>query len=141
VSSSRNESTTSSTTSERPPGREDEGQSDDHCTLVVLRYILRVAGELPYEPLRQRITEVAPTLEETMASAEQKLIQKGIEQGRQQGIEQGTQRTLLRQLRARFGPLDEAVEARIAKADADALDRWTERVLVAQRIEDLFDDT
>jgi Putative transposase, YhgA-like len=105
--------------------REDPGRED---VLVVLRYILRVAGEWPYETLRQRIIELAPALEETMASAEQQLIQKG------------TQRTLIRQLRARFGPLDAAVETRIAKADADALDRWTERVLVAQRIDDLFDD-
>jgi flagellar biosynthesis/type III secretory pathway protein FliH len=100
---------------------------------------LRVAGELPHQTLRQRITEVAPALEETMASAEQQLFQKGFEKGIQQGIER-TQRTLLRLLRARFGPLDAAVETRIAKADADALDRWIDRELVAQRIDDIFDN-
>jgi flagellar biosynthesis/type III secretory pathway protein FliH len=64
----------------------------------------------------------------------------GFQQGFDIGFQLGLQQTLLRLLRVRFGPLDAAVETRIAKADADALDRWAERVLVAQRIDDLFDD-
>jgi flagellar biosynthesis/type III secretory pathway protein FliH len=81
-----------------------------------------------------------------MASAQQQLIQKGFEKGIEQGkqdIQQGierTQRTLLRLLHARFGPLDAAFLTRIGKADADALDRWIDRELVAQRIDDIFDD-
>lgn len=49
-------------------------------------------------------------------------------------------RALVRQLRARFGSLDAALEARIGCASPDDLDRWVERVIVADRIEDVFDD-
>lgn len=113
------------------PSRED--------VLVVLRYILRVSGEVTYETLRQHIAAVAPALEEPMASAEQQLIERGIEKGIERGIERGMRQTLARQLRARFGAIDAAAEARIAAASREDLDRWTERVLVASRIDDVFD--
>src|SRR5690349_16273820 len=76
------------------PGQED--------VLVVLRYILRIAGNAPYESLRQRIAQAAPALEEPMASAAQQLIDLGVARG----VEKGVQPTLLRQLHARFGPVD-----------------------------------
>jgi hypothetical protein len=50
------------------------------------------------------------------------------------------QRMLVRQLRARFGILDATVEARLGHASSGELDRWIERVLVAERIDDVFDD-
>jgi hypothetical protein len=102
---------------------------------VVLRYISRVAGKATYEPLRQRVADVAPNFEEAMASAEQHFIEMGIEKG----IEKGIRLTLTRQLRARFGALDASAETRIAEATSDELDLWTERLLVAQRIDDVFD--
>ncbi|MBX3226747.1 MAG: Rpn family recombination-promoting nuclease/putative transposase [Labilithrix sp.] len=110
----------------------DDPQRED--TLVVLRYILRVAGPTPYEHLRQRVTDVAPTFEEVMASAEQYFIEQGIEKG----IEKGTRRTILRLLRTRFGPLEPAIEARVEAASSDDLDRWTERIIVAKTLDDVF---
>lgn len=112
--------------------REDPDRDD---VLTVLRYIWRVAGDVAYETLRDRIADVAPTFEETMASVEQQLIEIGREQGREQGV----QRTLARQLRLRFGDLSAADEARLANATPAELERWTERVLVAQRLDDVFD--
>jgi hypothetical protein len=103
--------------------------------MVVLRYISRVAGETTYQPFRQRVADVAPSFEEAMASAEQHFIEKGIERG----IEEGIKLTWTRILRARFGAIDAAAEARIAQATSNELDLWTERVLVAQRIDDVFD--
>ncbi|MBX3201567.1 MAG: hypothetical protein KF850_41310 [Labilithrix sp.] len=41
---------------------------------------------------------------------------------------------------ARIGPLEAAVEARIAGAHSDDLGRWCERALEARRIDDFFDD-
>jgi hypothetical protein len=108
---------------------EDRGHRDVD---VVVRYILRVAGEAPYEMVRQRIIEVAPAMEEPMASAEQQLVEKG--------IEKGTRATLARQLRARFGPLSPALEQRLERATAAELDRWVERILTATQLDEVFDD-
>jgi hypothetical protein len=47
------------------------------------------------------------------------------------GMETGEARILLRLLTLKFGPLPEAVQARVASADADTLLRWSERVLTA----------
>jgi hypothetical protein len=131
-------------------------EGSDKDVLVVLRYILRVAGKTSYETIRQRVAAAAPTFEESMASAEQQLIERGFEKGIAEGIEkgiaegiekgiekgiaEGLKRSLTALLRARFGDLDAAAEARLAQATTEDLDRWTERVLVAQRVDDIFDD-
>ena len=118
---------------------------------VLARYILRVAGEMPSEQLRERIAKDAPELEETMATIEEQLIQKGVRQGVEQGLRQGVEQgvrqgraealreTLERQLRARFGPVEQAISQRIAAASAVDLDRWLERVITAERPADVFD--
>jgi hypothetical protein len=53
-------------------------------------------------------------------------------------LEKTTRDVLVRQLRTRFGNLDAAAENRIAKATAEELDRWVERVIVAEHIDDVF---
>jgi len=108
--------------------REDPGYGDVD---IVVRYILRVAGDTAYDVVRTRIAQVAPTMEEPMASAAERLIE--------QGIEQGTRATLHRQLRARFGPLSSELEQRLASASAEDLDLATERILTAERAEDVFE--
>jgi predicted transposase YdaD len=95
-----------------------------------------------------------------MASAEQQLIERGFEKGIAEGIEkgiaegiekgiaegiekgiaEGLKRSLTSLLRARFGDLGPPTEVRLALATTEDLDRWTERVLVAQHIEDVFDE-
>jgi hypothetical protein len=69
------------------------GRCDPHHEdrMVLARYILRVAGEIPSAILRQRIADAAPELEETMATVEEQLIQQGIRQGVEQGIRQGVE--------------------------------------------------
>ena len=42
-------------------------------------------------------------------------------------------------LRLRFGDLPTAVQQRIEAADADTLLRWSERVLIAQTLDDALD--
>ena len=120
--------------------REDRGHRD---VALVVRYIWRVAGATPFEIVRQRVIEVAPAMEETMASIEEQLIAKGIakgiEQGFAQGVEQATRATLARLLRARFGSLSADVEEKIAEATIGELDAWVERVVTAGRLEEVFD--
>ncbi len=135
--------------------RADAGGED---TLVALRYILRVAGDLPFETLRERLEAATPELEDVMATIEEQIFQRGFEKGVQQGVEQGIQQgveqgiqqgveqgraealrdTLGRLLRARFGGVDVSIERHLEAASEGDLDRWIERVVTAERPEDIF---
>ena len=68
----------------------------------------------------------------------ERFLDKGRDEGRQEGIGQGEARVLLRQLTLKFGPLPEPVRARIESADADTLLRWSERVLSADHLDEVF---
>ncbi|WP_437775181.1 DUF4351 domain-containing protein [Sorangium sp. So ce1097] len=57
-----------------------------------------------------------------------------------QGRQEGERAILLRQLRARFGELPEAVVARVEGAETAALERWAERVLSAKTLADVLDE-
>lgn len=82
-----------------------------------------------------------PDVERAMSTA-QKLHQQGVEEGLQKGLQEGLQKgraaIVARQLTFRFGALSEAVQARLAAATVDELDRFAERILGASRIEDLL---
>ena len=60
------------------------------------------------------------------------------EEGRQEGRQEGEVGLLLRQLERKFGPLDAVVRERITGADAERLLVWGERVLTADRLEDVI---
>ena len=65
--------------------------------------------------------------------------QEGRQQGRQEGRSEGQAELLLKQLRLRFGDLPAAVEPRVRAATSEELDRWAERVLSAERLDDVLD--
>jgi flagellar biosynthesis/type III secretory pathway protein FliH len=76
-----------------------------------------------------------------MSTAErirQEGVTEGISKGISQGMAQGQAATLLRQLQKRFGPLPEAVVARITAATQAELDRYTDRILDVDRLDALF---
>jgi len=62
------------------------------------------------------------------------------EEGRQEGYQEGVALVLLRQLRLKFGPLALEIEERVRSTDADRLLEWIERVLTAERLQDVFGD-
>ena len=64
---------------------------------------------------------------------------EGRREGLQEGLQQGELAVITRQLQRRFGPLSEDVHRRLANASADMLLVWAERLLTAQRIEDVID--
>ena len=45
---------------------------------------------------------------------------------------------LLRLLRLKFGEIPDDIRLRIETADADTLLTWSERILTAERIDDIF---
>ena len=66
----------------------------------------------------------------------------GLERWRQEGLQQGLQQgeaTVLRRLLARrFGSLPPWAEERLAQASLQELERWADRVLEAQQLDEIF---
>ena len=60
------------------------------------------------------------------------------EQWEQKGMEKGEAKALLRLVRAKFGPPEPAVAARIAAAASAQVERWLERMLTAKSPDELF---
>jgi len=61
-------------------------------------------------------------------------IEKGLQEGRQEG-----ERVLLRRLLTqRFGPLPDGVEQQLHAATVPDLERWADRVLDAQHLDEVF---
>ena len=65
-------------------------------------------------------------------------IEQGIERGIEQGIPRGVREALRKQLRLKFPTASEAALARLDEADLPTLEKWSERVLWATSIEDVF---
>ncbi len=61
-------------------------------------------------------------------------------EGRQEGRQGGMADTLLRQVTAKFGPPTPATRHRLESADTDTLLRWSERILGATSLDQLFED-
>lgn len=102
------------------------------------------------ENLDQRVKEEIDRIEEEknmryVTSVERLSRQEGLEEGRQEGIQEGIRQgeasLLERLLRRRFVDLPKWVFERLEKASREELERWGERVLEAQRLEDVFGAT
>ena len=63
----------------------------------------------------------------------------GLEIGRAEGKAKGKAELLVRLLNKKFGPLPPDLSARISCASEDQVDAWSEEVLSARTLGDLFD--
>ncbi|AQR66337.1 transposase [Aquaspirillum sp. LM1] len=66
-------------------------------------------------------------------------LQKGQQQGRQEGRQEGEALLLLRLLTRRFGPLPADYIARIQAASSGQLEQWSDQVLDARTLAEVFD--
>lgn len=117
---------------------------------AMLRYIMRVSVAPPPDTIRPQLRHfLTPQSEEMVMTWAEQLRQQGLEQGIEQGLEQGRHSALQEQqqraaarvsrmLRLKFGDVSEAVEQQVAAATLDALERWTERILIADTIGAVF---
>ena len=71
-------------------------------------------------------------------------LEEGIEKGIEEGIERGITQSLIRQrrflaglLEQKFGELPAAITGRIDGADADTIERWIQRLLSAETLEQI----
>ena len=60
------------------------------------------------------------------------LREEGRHRGRQEGRVEARRDTVQRLLRAKFGPLDAHLEARVAAAGGAELEQWLDRILTAR---------
>ena len=101
---------------------------------TIFCYIYAVRGNATARELAETIPD--PILrEEAMTIAEQLR-----QEGHHAGLQEGRRGMLLKQLKLKFGPLDEATQARVAAADDAALDRYAERVLSAATLSAVLED-
>ena len=117
------------------------GAGDD-AMMQVLCYIAEVASETQFEEFRATILRHHPTIEDSAVTYAEQLRQQGREQGREQGHQQGFQQgraeLLTKLIRLRFGELSPRHEACLQTGSAEELDRYCERVLSAETIDELF---
>ena len=75
-----------------------------------------------------------------LAEEREQGLELGIKKGRRTGRRDGERSTLIRQMRIRFGRLPRGVAARVKGASRVSLDRWLERILTAESLEQVFAD-
>ena len=86
------------------------------------------------------LQEVKLMLAEHVKEWTQEWLEQGVQQGLQQGLQQGEAKVLLRQVERKFGPLAETQRQRILAASPDTLLEWAERLLSADRWEEVVKD-
>ena len=75
---------------------------------------------------------------QTEYPSEAEAVSTYLQLARQQSRQEGEALVLLRQMRLKFGEIPDDVRRRVEQADADTLLTWSERILTAERIEDIF---
>ena len=81
---------------------------------------------------------VGPEITKTMETYEQTIERLVIEKHKRLAREEEAQQILLRQLTRRFGALPESVTARVTDAGREDLERWSDRILDAASLDDVF---
>ncbi len=100
---------------------------------ALLRYYVHGTGRLDERQVRE-IMRTMPKGEDLM----QTFIEDYIEQGMQKGMHKGEALTLLRLMQRKFGRISEPARQRIESADHETLSIWLDRILDAERIEDVL---
>lgn len=118
--------------------RQLEDRQDDALAYLgtVLRYIASVARQVDRQTLEAAVKAALPT---TMGeNAMSTIAESWIEEGRQEGKAEEA-RLLLRKLLVRhFGPLPDEIDQRIEQADQATLNRWFDRALIVDGLDDVF---
>jgi predicted transposase/invertase (TIGR01784 family) len=99
-----------------------------------IRQALRQLHDLSADEEAQRMAFVR----ERALRDEKSELQAARQEGRQEGQQQGRAAVLARLLQLKFGPLSESTQQRLDQADEARLDVWTERILSAQSVDDVF---
>ncbi len=104
---------------------------------TLLYYLTEGTGKLDEETL-EAVLEDSVHGGDIMQSFLKKYYDQGLEQGVQRGVVQGELLLLSRQLRKRFGELPAWAEQMLKEASGGMLEIWSERILTATALEDIF---
>lgn len=124
---------------------------------LLMRYALSIAAVSEHESILDVVEQIGPrTKDTTMVSIAEKLFQdgrerglaEGLARGREEGREEGRargraealRRTFLRMLQLKFGTPDASRVARVERASSDELERWIDRLLTADTVDDALAD-
>nr|VFK68458.1 MAG: hypothetical protein BECKUNK1418G_GA0071005_12371 [Candidatus Kentron sp. UNK]VFK73587.1 MAG: hypothetical protein BECKUNK1418H_GA0071006_12251 [Candidatus Kentron sp. UNK] len=113
------------------------GYSKDQVLTLfrVIDWLLHTPPEL--EPVFQQT--LSTTIEDKKMAYITGIERLGLERGMQQGMQQGEVAVLHRLLQTKFGEkFTDAYRQRIDKADIDTLLDWSEQVLSARSIDEIF---
>jgi predicted transposase/invertase (TIGR01784 family) len=99
-------------------------------------------SETPPHRLAWLAAQIGPEAEEVYMSTADMLRAEGRAEGRVEGRAEGrteeAARILVRQLTRRFGPVSDAVRERIDTASLEQLEIWSDRVLDASAVDEVF---
>jgi predicted transposase/invertase (TIGR01784 family) len=104
----------------------------------IFRYLLGVIPDLEFKLFRSHLPEQAPAAEQVIMTMAEQLEAKGRAEGEARGRAEGLRRMLTHLLSLKFGPPPEGTRARIEAANEDELLLWSERVLTAESLVDVF---
>ncbi len=99
---------------------------------TIFCYIYEVRGIATAQSLAAKIPD--PILREAAMTIAEQLRQEGRQDGLREGLER-LRGVVVKQLQLKFGELPAAAQARVAAADAAALERYAERVLSADTLD------
>jgi predicted transposase YdaD len=88
--------------------------------------------------LKEMETMLAERIDQWNREIREEGRQEGLEKGLERGQQKGRAEVLLRLLSLKFGTLSPEIEERVRTADSDRLLEWSERILTAERLEDVF---
>ena len=91
-----------------------------------------------YERYKDDLHYQASMVESTYGIGKLEGHQEGLQEGRQEGRQEGESAVLLRQLRRRFSDLPSWVELKVQTADLTQLEEWTDQILEARSLQDIF---
>ncbi|MGM0813557.1 MAG: DUF4351 domain-containing protein [Pseudomonadota bacterium] len=86
----------------------------------------------------EEVAEMTRFAERFLEKGREEGLEQGLERGVKRGIRQGEAQMLLRQLSLRFGNLPQSARDQVESADADALLQWSERILTASTLDEVF---
>lgn len=124
-------------------------ESGLHILEMILRYFVQVNQKLDENDVKQLLqtsfkgVDLMPTfIDYYIEKGEKQGFQRGIEQGIERGIERGEHKgqvqQLLRQIQLKFGDISPAHKNAIQNANSQTLLVWSERILTANSLEQLF---
>lgn len=100
--------------------------------------------QIPQDSKDEEMQDFLRNFNPVYAEWEERVKREGERKGRLDGRREvqlaGERAVVLRQLTKRFGPLSEETQERVEQADLATLDRWAERLLSAQSLEEVFSD-